>query len=139
MNLPESIAPFHFTVPGEQGNPVRQDFSQDILIGGSGKALSLRILCGEEKIYGGEYTLLLHLSLLLIVVSGWQVIAVGVAQVLKGCVELMQRLLEAVATLPYCSIDGLYPSALQVLLIYISIGGCFVALSLRFPATRRSV
>ena len=61
VNLPESIAPFHFTVPGEQGNPVRQDFSQDILIGGGGKALSLRILCGEEKIYGGEYTLLLHL------------------------------------------------------------------------------
>ena len=84
-------------------------------------------------------TLLLHLSLLLIVVSGWQMIAVGVAQVLKGCVELMQRLLEAVATLPYCSIDGLYPSAVQVLLIYICIGGCFVALSLRFPATRRSV
>lgn len=83
-------------------------------------------------------TLILYLTPLLLAVSSWPWGVAVMAAVLSALVTMMNRVLEWIASLPYCSIDGISLSMLQVLLLYIIIGSIFVAVSLRYPATRRN-
>lgn len=84
-------------------------------------------------------TVVLYLTLALVVVSWWSLAATLVAQVLTTVVVMMERGLAWVGALPYSSIDNIQLSIPRVYLIYIIIGSLYVAVSLRFPATRRSV
>lgn len=83
-------------------------------------------------------TLALYLTLLCVVVSPWPLLVGWVAAALSSAVMLMNRLLAWVATLPYCSVDGIRLSTLQVLLIYVVLACGYVLVILRYPATRRS-
>lgn len=83
-------------------------------------------------------TVILYLTPVLVAVSWWPW-GVGImAKALSAIVMFMNRLLEWVSTLPYCTIDGISISTLQVFLLYIIIGSVYVVVSLRYPATGRS-
>ena len=84
-------------------------------------------------------TMVLYLTLALVVFSWWTWAATLVAKVLTAVVVIMRQGLAWVGALPYSSIDGIRLSVLRVYLIYIIIGSLFVAVSIRFPAIRRSV
>ena len=84
-------------------------------------------------------TVVLYLTLALVVFNWWTWAATLVAKVLTAVVVTMERGLAWVGALPYSSIDGIQLSVLRVYLIYIIIGSLFVAVSIRFPAIRRSV
>lgn len=83
-------------------------------------------------------TVILYLALASVLTCWWA----AVQQLLVGClsavVVAMNRLLETIAQWPYCTIDGLYPSWLQVAMVYIIIGSGYVLLSLRFARARQS-
>ena len=84
-------------------------------------------------------TVVLYLTLALVVFNWWTWAATLVAKVLTAVVVTMERGLAWVGTLPYSSIVDIQLSVLRVYLIYIIIGSLFVAVSIRFPAIRRSV
>jgi competence protein ComEC len=84
-------------------------------------------------------TVVLYLTLILVVVSWWSWAAGLVAGALTMVVVMMEHGLAWVGALPYSSIDDIQLSVPRVYLIYIIIGSMFVAVSLRFPAVRRSV
>lgn len=65
---------------------------------------------------------------LLLLLTSWSLIAKGLILVVNG----MQTALSAIATLPYASIEGLYPSLLQTILIYILIASIFIQINLVF-------
>ena len=65
---------------------------------------------------------------LLLLLTSWSLIAKGLILVVNG----MQTVLSAIATLPYASIEGLYPSLLQTILIYILIASIFIQINLVF-------
>lgn len=65
---------------------------------------------------------------LLLLLTSWSLIAKGLILVVNG----MQAALSAIATLPYASIEELYPSLLQTILIYILIASIFIQINLVF-------
>lgn len=83
-------------------------------------------------------TAVLYLAITLLAVCWWPWAVSCVATALSAVTTFMNRLLQWVATLPYCSIDGISLSLLQVFLLYIMIVSVYVAISLRFPATHRN-
>ena len=83
-------------------------------------------------------TLILYLTPLLLVVSWWPWGAEMMASVLSWLVVAMNRILGWIASLPYSNIDGIWPSAAQVFLMYVVLAGIYIAASLRFPAARRN-
>ena len=83
-------------------------------------------------------TLILYLTPVLLAVSWWPWGMAVMAKVLSAIVVLMTRLLEWIATLPYCTIGDIQISAMQVFLLYIIIGSVYVVVSLRFPVTRKN-
>ncbi len=82
--------------------------------------------------------LLLNVTLLSIVLSWWSWALEGLMTILAWMATTLNNCLEWVAQLPLSSIEGINLSATQLYLIYIIIGSIYVAVSLRFPATRRS-
>jgi competence protein ComEC len=81
---------------------------------------------------------ILGVTLLCIVLCWWSWAASGLFSLLVWLTDTMNHALRWVAQLPLSSIEGIRLSAIQLLLIYIIIGCCYVALSIRFPAARRS-
>lgn len=65
---------------------------------------------------------------LLLLLTSWPLIAKGLILVANG----MQTALSAIAALPCASIEGLYPSLLQTILIYILIASIFIQINLVF-------
>jgi competence protein ComEC len=82
--------------------------------------------------------LLLNVALLSIVLSWWSWAHDGLMPLLAWLTNSMNHALEWVAQLPMSSIEGIGLSTTQLYLIYIIIGGLYVIVSLRYPATRRS-
>ena len=66
-------------------------------------------------------TLVLYLTAALIAVCWWPWAAGLLASGLSAVVVFMNRLLEWVATLPHCTIEGIRLSALQTALLYVVI------------------
>ena len=83
-------------------------------------------------------TVILYLALACFLTCWWTWLQHLVAVALSSVVIGMNHLLEGIARLPFCTIDGLHPSWLQVALIYIIIGSAWVLLSLRFAGVRQS-
>ena len=83
-------------------------------------------------------TITLYIALISIVVSWWPWALTLTAKALETITLTMNRALECVAELPLGTIEGINLSVVQVYLIYIIIGSIYVAISLRYPATRRS-
>ena len=84
-------------------------------------------------------TVILYLTLACLLTCWWTWLQHLVAVALSAVVIGMNRLLEAVTQLPFCTVDGLQPSWQQVALIYIIIGSAWAVLSLRFAGVRHSV
>ena len=84
-------------------------------------------------------TVILYLTLACLLTCWWTWLQHLVAVALSAVVIGMNRLLEAVTQLPFCTVDGLQPSWQQVALIYIIIGSAWAVLSLRFAGVRQSV
>lgn len=82
--------------------------------------------------------LLLNIALLSIAFSWWSWALKGLMTTLAWLATTLNHCLEWVAQLPMSSIEGINLSVVQVYLIYIIIGSIYVAISLRYPATRRS-
>lgn len=83
-------------------------------------------------------TLVLYLAVVC-VVSGLTGVGIGVSVLLLTTViRWMNSLLAWVAQLPGSSIEGLHPSVVQTLLVYVLIGCCAVLLSLRRPVVVRN-
>ena len=82
--------------------------------------------------------LLLNIALLSIVLSWWSWALKALMAILVWLATTLNHCLEWVAQLPLSTIEGINLSVIQVYLIYIIIGCAYVAISLKFPATRRS-
>ena len=82
--------------------------------------------------------LVLNVALLCMLFSWWPWAFSGLTTILSWLATAMNQALGWVAQLPFSSIEGINLSAIQVYLIYIIIICCYVAISLRFPAARRS-
>ena len=82
--------------------------------------------------------LVLNVALLCIVFSWWSWAFSGLTAILAWLATAMNHALGWVAQLPCSSIEGINLSAVQVYLIYIIIACSYVAISLRYPAARRS-
>ena len=83
-------------------------------------------------------TIILYLTPLLLAVSWWPWGAEMMASVLSCLVVAMNRILGWIASLPYSNIDGIWPSAIQVFLMYVALAGIYIAVSLRFPTARQN-
>lgn len=83
-------------------------------------------------------TIILYLTLACILTSWWVWLQHLMVVALSAMVVGMNHLLEGIARLPFCTIEGLQPSLLQVVFIYIIIGSGWVLLSLRFAGARQS-
>jgi len=81
-------------------------------------------------------TLLLYLALLSICTCWWSGAQALLVSTLSFLVVLMNRLLEAIAQLPLCSIEGIRLNTLQLGCIYLFIGSVYVVLSLKSPRSR---
>lgn len=81
-------------------------------------------------------TLLLYLALLSICTFWWSGLQSLLVVALSYIVVLMNHLLEGIAHLPGCSIEGIHLSILQLACIYLLIGSGYVLLSLRSPRFR---
>jgi competence protein ComEC len=81
-------------------------------------------------------TLLLYLALLSICTFWWSGLQSLLVVALSYIVILMNHLLEGIAHLPGCSIEGIHLSILQLACIYLLIGSGYVLLSLRSPRFR---
>lgn len=81
----------------------------------------------------------LYLAFGLLAFSFWPLAASILAWSLNAVVLSMNRFLSGIAALPACSIEGLTPTGMQVLLIYVVIGCCYVLLSLRSPVSLKNV
>jgi competence protein ComEC len=82
--------------------------------------------------------LVLNVALLCIVFSWWSWAFSGLTTILAWLATAMNHALGWVAQLPCSSIEVIDLSAVQVYLIYIIIACSYVAISLRYPAARRS-
>lgn len=81
-------------------------------------------------------TLLLYLALLSLCTCWWSGLQALLVSALSFLVVLMNRLLEAIAQLPLCSIEGIRLTTLQLGCIYLFIGSVYVVLSLKSPRSR---
>jgi competence protein ComEC len=82
--------------------------------------------------------LLLNIALLSIVFFWWSWALNGLLAILTWLATTMNHALEWIAGLPMSSIEGINLSTVQLYLIYIIVSCLWIAISLRFPATRRS-
>jgi len=82
--------------------------------------------------------LLLNVTLLSIILSWWSWALKGLMAILVWLATTLNHSLEWIAQLPMSSIEDINLSVVQVYLIYIIIGSIYVAVSLKYPATRRS-
>ena len=83
-------------------------------------------------------TLLLYLALFSICACWWSVLLTLTITALSFIVVFMNHLLEGITHLPYCSIEDIRLSTLQLGCIYLLIGSVYVFLNLRFPRFRQS-
>jgi competence protein ComEC len=83
-------------------------------------------------------TILLYLALLSICTCWWSALQALIVTALSSIVILMNNLLESIAHLPYCSIEGIRLSTLQLGCIYLLIGSVYVFLNLKFPRFRQN-
>ena len=81
-------------------------------------------------------TVVLYLALACAVLCWWPLAVGWVAGALLWTVTLMNSLMSWVGTLPWCSIEGIQLSALQVFLLYVLMGSAWVFMSLRRPGFR---
>ncbi len=84
-------------------------------------------------------TLILYLAVASMMTFWWTGLQYWLVATLSAVVVLMNRLLEAISCLPYCSIDGLHLSVWQVGFLYIIIGSAYVLLSLKFAKFPQNV
>lgn len=84
-------------------------------------------------------TVILWLTLCVVATCWWAALQQLLAALLSAVVVMMNQLLEAISQWPYCSIEGLRPSWVQVALVYLVIGCCYVLLSLKVARARQSV
>ncbi len=75
-------------------------------------------------------TLILWLTVACMLTCWWTWLLRILVWVLSCVVTVMNKLLEGISTLPYCSIDGLHISMLQVAFLYIMIGSGYILLKL---------
>ena len=83
-------------------------------------------------------TITLYIALTSIVVGWWPWALTLTARALETITLTMNRALECVAELPLGTIEGITLSVTQLYLIYIIIVCLWIAVSLRYPAVRRS-
>jgi len=76
-------------------------------------------------------TIILWLSVACMLTFWWTWLLRMLVWLLSFVVTLMNKLLEGISALPYCSIDGLHITLLQVAFLYIIIGSGYVLLNLR--------
>jgi len=84
-------------------------------------------------------TVILWLTVACVLTCWWTQLVSSLVWVLSVVVAIMNRLLENISTLPYCSIDGLHISMLQVAFLYIIIGSGYVLLNLISAKVHRNV
>lgn len=84
-------------------------------------------------------TAVLYLTLASVLTGWWTGLQQLLVTILSAVVILMNRLLQTISHLPYCTIEGLQPTGWQVAFLYLMIGSAYVLLSLRFATTRQSV
>ena len=82
--------------------------------------------------------LILALVLASLLVCWWPWAVALVASALSWFVGTMSRLLDHIAQLPFSSIEDIRLSTLQVCLVYLIFACCYILVSLRYPAVRRS-
>lgn len=80
----------------------------------------------------------LYLTLGCLATGWWTVLHQMLISLLAGVVVLMNRLLQAVARLPYSSIEDLHPTVWQVIFVYLVIGCGYVLLSLYTPKVQQN-
>ncbi len=83
-------------------------------------------------------TVVLYLTLACVLTFWWVGLQQLLVTVLSAVVLVMNRLLEAVAGLPLCSIDGISLTALQLLCVYVLLACGYVLVSLRCRAADRN-
>lgn len=83
-------------------------------------------------------TFILYLAPLLLLFSWWPWGVGAMASILSFLVNLMNSLLERIASLPLCSIDGIRLSTIRLFLLYVVICCIYIAVNLRFPDARRN-
>ena len=81
-------------------------------------------------------TIILYTALCSVATFWWAALQGVLVAVLSTLVVTMNRLLQLISMLPYCSIDNISLSALQVFFIYIIIGAGFVFAQLLTPQLR---
>ena len=81
-------------------------------------------------------TMLLYLALLSIATFWWSGLQALLVAALSAIVVFMNYLLEGITQLPFCSMEGIHLSTLQLGCIYLLIGSGYVLLSLRYPRSR---
>jgi len=84
-------------------------------------------------------TAILYLTVLSMVTFWWAGLQYWLVALLSTIVLLMNDLLKGISCLPYCSIEGLYISILQVGFLYIIIGSGYILLSLKFAKAYQNV
>lgn len=82
--------------------------------------------------------LILIVALLCLALHWWPWALGSLTAILAWLTTTMNHALAGVAQLPWSSIEGIHLSAVQVYLIYIIIACCYVLVSLKYPAARRS-
>ena len=82
--------------------------------------------------------LILNTALLCFALYWWPWALSVLTAILAWLTTLMNHALSWVATLPLSSIEGIHLSVVQIYLIYMIIACSYVALSLKYPATRRN-
>mgnify|MGYP002854977635 FL=1 len=80
----------------------------------------------------------LYLTLGCLATGWWVALQQMLISLLAGVVVLMNRLLQAVARLPYSSIEDLHPTVWQVIFVYLVIGCGYVLLSLYTPKAQQN-
>jgi len=84
-------------------------------------------------------TAILYLTVLSMVTFWWAGLQYWLVALLSTIVLLMNDLLKGISCLPYCSIEGLHISILQVGFLYIIIGSGYILLSLKFAKAYQNV
>ncbi len=84
-------------------------------------------------------TIILYLAVASMVTFWWTGLQYWLVSFLSAVVVLMNRLLEGISRLPFCSIEDIHLSVWQVGFLYIIIGCVFILLSLGFAKSPQSV
>ena len=81
-------------------------------------------------------TMLLYLALLSIATFWWSGLQALLVAALSAIVVFMNYLLEGITQLPFCSMEGIHLSTLQLACVYLLIGSVYILLSLRYSKSR---